>query len=201
MTVDPKHIMNLQGKEYVTYEGLLNDAHRCGLKGTRTRLVQIPTEANGNTAIVEAVAVFENGHEWSGIGDASPTNVNRMVAKHLIRMAETRAKARAYRDATNIGMTAFEELEDGTLPQELGDSPGTAPAPADPGAPATDQEIGRLWEALRKAYGEEAEATWREHIKVYQRADGSSKASTKELTSAEAIAATRHYLAEARKEA
>ena len=48
--------------------------------------------------------------ETSGIGDADPSNVSPMMKGHLLRMAETRAKARALRDAVNVGMAALEEL-------------------------------------------------------------------------------------------
>lgn len=47
---------------------------------------------------------------FSGIGDASPQNVSRNIVPHLIRMSETRAKARALRDAVNVGATSLEEL-------------------------------------------------------------------------------------------
>lgn len=110
--IDSKFIINLKGKEFVTYDGLLYLAHQLKLKSIETELIQIPDEATGNvtTCIVKAVVTTEDGKRFEGYGDANPRNVNSMIANHIIRMAETRAKARALRDLTNIGMTAIEEL-------------------------------------------------------------------------------------------
>jgi hypothetical protein len=64
-------------------------------------------------AVVKARVEMEDGRTFSGIGDACPDNVGRNIVPHIIRMAETRAKARALRDAVNVGATALEELSDG----------------------------------------------------------------------------------------
>ena len=106
-------LITRQGKQYVLFAGLLDEAHSRGLRGIDTELIQVPDEQNGNVAIVRATAEMEDGRHFSGIGDASPENVGRNIAPHLIRMAETRAKARALRDAVNVGATALEELSDG----------------------------------------------------------------------------------------
>jgi hypothetical protein len=104
-----EYMIERQGKRFVLYAGLLEEAHNRGLRSIETDLVQVPTKENGDVAIVKAVIRTEEG-KFAGIGDASPQNVNRAIAPHLIRMAETRAKARALRDAINVGVTAFEEL-------------------------------------------------------------------------------------------
>jgi len=100
-----------QGRRFVLYSGLLDEAHRRGLRSVETELLQVPSSENGEVAIVRAVVRTEEG-KFTGIGDASPQNVGRAIVPHVIRMAETRAKARALRDAINVGVTAFEELGD-----------------------------------------------------------------------------------------
>jgi hypothetical protein len=107
--VREEYMIERQGKRFVLYAGLLEEAHARGLRSIETELLQVPAKENGEVAIVKAVIRTEEG-KFAGIGDASPQNVNRAIAPHLIRMAETRAKARALRDAINVGVTAFEEL-------------------------------------------------------------------------------------------
>jgi hypothetical protein len=102
-----------QGRQYVLFAGLLDEAHNKGLKAIDTQLLQVPSEENGNVAVVKARVEMEDGRTFSGIGDASPGNVSRSITPHIIRMAETRAKARALRDAVNVGATVLEELSDG----------------------------------------------------------------------------------------
>jgi hypothetical protein len=111
--VREEFMITRQGKQYVLFAGLLDEAHQNGLRGIDTELVQVPTTENGNVAVIKATVEMEDGRTFSGIGDASPENVGRNIVPHIIRMAETRAKARALRDAVNVGATALEELSDG----------------------------------------------------------------------------------------
>lgn len=139
--MDKRHVISLQGQEFVTYEGLLNEAHAKGLKSIRTRLVQLPDSSNGQTAVVTAEVELEGGKVFAGIGDANPQNVNSMIAKHLVRMAETRAKARAFRDAVNIGMTSLVELDETGTPS---DEAAPMPLSASPVRLATPKQINKV---------------------------------------------------------
>jgi hypothetical protein len=138
-----------QGKRFVLYAGLLEEAHERGLRGIETELLQVPGAGNGEVAIVKAVVRTEEG-KFSGIGDASPENVSRNIAPHLIRMAETRAKARALRDAINVGVTALEEMD--------GDDSGLQPASAPAGRDVEREESGEERPAASHTPAEEGRA-------------------------------------------
>ena len=100
-------IVERQGKSFVLYAGLLDLAHQQGLKSIRTEILQVPNENNSRTAICMAtVTLDKEGAEkvFTGIGDAAPNNVAPAMLNCLIRMSETRAKARALRDAVNVGV-------------------------------------------------------------------------------------------------
>jgi hypothetical protein len=107
-----EHIVEHQGRSFVLYAGLIDEATEKGLKSIRTELLQSPLPENGETTICQATVEMGDGRVFQGIGDANPTNVGRQIAPHAIRMAETRSKARALRDALNIGAVALEELGD-----------------------------------------------------------------------------------------
>lgn len=108
-------LIERQGRTFCLYSGLLDLAHQQGLQSIQTSLVQVPSEANKGVAIVTAIVTMERDgvvRFFTGIGDAAVNNVAPAMVNCLIRMAETRSKARALRDAVNIGVAAFEELGD-----------------------------------------------------------------------------------------
>jgi len=117
--VKREFMVERNGRTFVLYAGLLDEAHRQGLKSITTQLIQVPGPDNGYTAICQAVVETSKG-VFSGIGDASPENVPPQMRMHLIRMAETRAKARALRDAVNVGVAALEELAEEAEAVEAG---------------------------------------------------------------------------------
>jgi len=103
-------IVNIQGgKEFITYEGLLNMFHENGGHSIKTELVQ--SMLGEDVFFVFKATVEGERGTFEGYGDACKGNVGAMVVKHMMRMAETRAKARALRDYNNIGMCSVEELD------------------------------------------------------------------------------------------
>ncbi len=128
--VKREFIVERQGRSFVLYAGLLDLAHSQGLRAIRTRLIQVPSEDNAQTAIVHAEVDTDRG-TFSGIGDASPANVARAMLTCTIRLAETRAKARALRDAVNVGVTAFEELGEADEASALPPLDGRGPLAGD----------------------------------------------------------------------
>jgi len=110
--LDDRFLTNIKGKDFVLYAGVLDLATQRGLLKLEVELIQFPNKENGHEAICRAVAVGKNGEVFGDVGDSNPKNCHSMIAKHLIRMASTRAKARALRDMCNVGITTLEELAD-----------------------------------------------------------------------------------------
>jgi len=110
--LDERFITTIENREFVYYAGLLDLAHQKGLIKLNVETLQYPLKENDHTAICRAVAETSFGNVFSDIGDANPNNCNHKVARHLLRMASTRAKARCLRDLDNIGTTCLEELGD-----------------------------------------------------------------------------------------
>ena len=108
LRIPAQFITHLHGKAFVQFGGLLAMAHEQGLQSLTVRFLTVEADL----ATAEATAVFEDGRSFTECGDASPDNVSNKVRPHFARMALTRAKARALRDALNIGMCSVEELAD-----------------------------------------------------------------------------------------
>jgi hypothetical protein len=104
------YVISRRGSDYVLYEGLLAEAHKQGLKAIVTRLVQAPAAGNGGLAICAAVVETSRGH-FSGLGEARHIETTRFQGLGLIGLAETRAKARALRDAVGAIPTPIEDLD------------------------------------------------------------------------------------------
>jgi hypothetical protein len=107
-TVPAASVVLIQGRRFIRFAGLLQMAHAQQL----VELSEAWTYNDSELSLAQAVAIFEDGRRFEGSGDATPTNVTKKVAPHFRRVALTRAKARALRDALNCYLVAVEELGD-----------------------------------------------------------------------------------------
>ena len=114
-------------RESIAYAELLKLAHDEGLKSVSTSLILTPCEENGRLCIVKASVDTSHGH-FEGLGDADPGSVEEQFVPHLIRVAETRAKARALRDAVNVGVVSLEELDGVSRDRTSSPGPGAPPS-------------------------------------------------------------------------
>lgn len=113
--INEKYIVNIKGKDFIMYAGVLNAAHEKGILCLETTIVQFPSKENGNICICRASVIGSDCKQnFTDYGDAGPDSVDNKLLPHIIRIAATRAKARALKDYVNIGMCTVEEL----MPEE-----------------------------------------------------------------------------------
>lgn len=106
------YTVKLKGSTFIRYAGLLTLAHEKGQLSIATELQTLDRDKGFVLFKSTATVTLKDGStvSFTGWGDATPKNVNKMIIPHLIRMAETRAKARALRDLVGCPYTAIEEL-------------------------------------------------------------------------------------------
>jgi hypothetical protein len=108
VAVKAEHVKEIKGKKFIAFNGLLDMAHAAGLQELTVEMLEISSDR----AVFLATAKMADGRVFSDVGDATPDNCTAMVRHAFIRMASTRARARALRSALNVDMTAVEELAD-----------------------------------------------------------------------------------------
>lgn len=155
--IPAEYVMQIQGKRHVLYAGLVIGAQRSGLVSLSADWTYNDTDLS----LAHAVATFSDGRRYEDSGDASPTNVNKGIAKHFRRVALTRAKARALRDALGIQECSVEELEEEGNKRDLPDMT----------RPPSEQDLRqRIWKLVKAA---DATITTREACEAYvQRVTG-----------------------------
>jgi hypothetical protein len=104
--IDRRFLTYLHSKPFVKYAGLLALAHERGLVSLKVRFISVTPDL----ALAEAEATFADGTTYVDAADSTPQNVPQHIRPHFPRLALTRAKARALRDALNINLCSFEEL-------------------------------------------------------------------------------------------
>jgi len=114
----------------ISYEELLDEAHKKGIKAIRVKTLVEPS-GDSPLCIVHASVSFKDDTVFENIGDAEPENCNRMVRPHYIRIAATRAIGRCFKDALGIRRPMQEELHDDAevVAAPRASSPSRQPAP------------------------------------------------------------------------
>jgi hypothetical protein len=105
--IPTQFLTEIHGRQFVQYAGLLALAHEKGLVNLSAHFISV----SETLALAEATAEFADGKLFMECADATPGNVGPTVRAHYPRIALTRAKARALRDALNISVCSVEELE------------------------------------------------------------------------------------------
>ena len=77
--LDDRFLMNIKGKDFVQYAGVLDLATQQGILKLEVELLKYPSKENGNEAICRAVVVGKNGQVFSAIGDANPNNCHYII--------------------------------------------------------------------------------------------------------------------------
>ena len=107
--IDKRYIVDIKGKNFVTFNGVLDVAHHEGL--LELTIVEKNIMPDGVWCI--ARAKFGDGRIFEAMGSATKENTSMSIgAKYLPEMAQTRAFGRCLRFALNLDMVLKEEIDE-----------------------------------------------------------------------------------------
>jgi hypothetical protein len=107
VSVPQEFLVQIHGKPYIRFIGLLHIAHQRGLVSLKAEFTNVTPQL----ALARAVATFADGRVFEEAADSMPENCGKEVRPHWPRMALVRAKCRALRDALDLDLCAVEEVE------------------------------------------------------------------------------------------
>jgi len=108
LSILPSHMIDeIQGKPAVNKRGYAMIAERYNIE-VSARVKQFPWDNEEGRAVAHAVAVTEEGKEYSGWGTASAADGD--MDDQLIELAETRSLKRAVSWASGVGIVSYQEL-------------------------------------------------------------------------------------------
>ena len=103
------YIVNISGKDFMTYEGLLNKVHeKKKMFSMEIKNSWVSEDMKRAWCIVRLTVGKQT---FDGFGSSTPDNTGQMTQSHPVEMSHTRAKGRALRDYLNIGQAMAEELK------------------------------------------------------------------------------------------
>lgn len=108
--INPDFIVKIQGKEFITANGLLAIAEQeGGIESiTVTELKYFPEH---KSAYATVFVRMKDGREFSDCGSGTPDNLGSVVNTYPVEMAVTRARSRALRFGLNVDYVSADEIK------------------------------------------------------------------------------------------
>lgn len=108
--LNPAFIIKIQGKEFITANGLLEIADQQAGGVQKIEVVQLTTDAQGTMAHVRVT--MKDGRVFEDCGTATAKNLKPGMQIYPVEMAVTRARSRAIRFGLNVDYCSVEELSE-----------------------------------------------------------------------------------------
>jgi len=107
--INPEYIVNIQGKEFITANGLLAIAQEEG-GIEKMEILNIEANFEKKWAYATVRITMRDRRIFENIGSATQDNLKPNMQKNFIEMAVTRAQSRALRMGLNVDYCSAEEV-------------------------------------------------------------------------------------------